>query len=172
MSKSYNNYISLTDEPNEMFGKCMRIPDQLIIKYMELTTSFTGSEIDKIKANLEGGGNPKDAKELLAKQLVIQYHGDQEGNAALDHWHKVHSQKQVPDDMPSHVVSQANQLFRIVVETGLAAGSGEAKRLIQEGGVRLDNEQIKDPNHSISLNPGEHKILQAGRRKFVRLVSQ
>lgn len=170
MSKSFNNYIALKDEPNEMFGKTMRIPDQLIIKYYELATSLKGTEIDKIKNDLESGSNPKDAKESLAKQLVRQYHGDEAAELALQHWHKVHSQKQVPDDMPSHVVTGEAQLFRIVVDSGLAAGSGEAKRLVQEGGVRLDNEQLKDPNQLVSIKPGETKVLQAGRRKFVRLV--
>lgn len=171
MSKSYNNYIALKDEPNEMFGKVMRIPDELIIKYFELTSSLTGAEIDEIAERIKAGGNPKDAKEALAKQLVHQYHGGQAADGALDHWHKVHSQKQVPDDMPSHTVSQPTQLFRLVVDSGLAGGSGEAKRLIQEGGVRLDNEQIKDPNFSVTINSGEQKVLQAGRRKFARLVS-
>jgi tyrosyl-tRNA synthetase len=172
MSKSYNNYIALKDEPTEMFGKCMRIPDELILKYYELTTSLVGAEIDKIKAHLESGGNPKDAKERLAKQIVLQYHGDEQAEAAQQHWHKVHSQKQVPDEMPSHVVSQETPLFRLLVESGLTAGSGEAKRLIQEGGVRVDNEQIKDANAIISVAAGAAKVLQVGRRKFVRLVSQ
>lgn len=171
MSKSYNNYIALKDEPTEMFGKCMRIPDQLIEKYFVLTTALTGAEIDKIKADMEAGGNPKEAKELLGKQLVRQYHGEEAAQAAQQHWHKVHSQKQLPDDMPSYVVALPAPLFRLVVESGLAGGSGQAKRLVVEGGVRLDNEQIKDPNHAVTIKAGESKVLQVGRRKFVRLVS-
>lgn len=172
MSKSYNNYIALKDEPTEMFGKCMRIPDELIEKYFVLTTALSGAEIDKIKSDLEAGGNPKEAKELLGRQLVLQYHGKEASEAAQQHWHKVHSQKQVPDDMPSYAVREAAPLFRIVVDSGLSTGSGEAKRLVVEGGVRLDNEQIKDPNQSIEIASGQSKVLQVGRRKFVRLVSK
>ena len=145
-----------------MFGKCMRIPDELIEKYFVLTTALSGQEIDKIKSALEAGGNPKDAKELLGRQLVLQYHGKEASEAAQQHWHKVHSEKQVPDDMPSYTVRETAPLFRIVVDSGLATGSGEAKRLVVEGGVRLDNEQIKDPNQSIEIAAGQLKVLQVG----------
>lgn len=171
MSKSYNNYIALKDEPNDMYGKCMRIPDQLIVKYFELATSLAGQEIDGIKNHLDGGGNPKEAKEQLARQVVTQYHGEAAAQTAHGEWNRVHSQKQAPDEMPSHTVTAPTPLFRLLVDSGLVGGSGEAKRLVQEGGVRLDAEQIKDPNYSVSLAPGETKVLQVGRRKFVRLVS-
>jgi tyrosyl-tRNA synthetase len=170
MSKSFNNYIALKDEPNEMFGKCMRIPDHLILKYFELTTSLSGSEIDAIKTQLEAGTNPKDIKEKLGQQIVSQYHGAEAAEKAVQQWNQVHSQKQAPDTMPSHVVKEPTPLFRLVVESGLAGGSGEAKRLIQEGGVRLDNDQLKNPNEMITLASGESKVLQVGRRKFVRLT--
>lgn len=171
MSKSYNNYIGLKDTPDDMFGKCMRIPDELIIKYFELTSSFSGSEIDEVKAMLDKGGNPKDAKEKLGKQLVLQYHGEEAAEAALATWTKVHSEKQVPDDMPSHAVTEATPLFRLMVDTKLVGGSGEAKRLAQEGGVRLNGEQVKDPMHQVTVEKGSELVLQVGRRKFVKLVS-
>lgn len=171
MSKSYNNYIGLKDTPDDMFGKCMRIPDELIIKYFELTSSFSGSEIDEVKAMLDKGGNPKDAKEKLGKQLVLQYHGEEAAEAALATWTKVHSEKQVPDDMPSHAVTEATPLFRLMVDTKLVGGSGEAKRLAQEGGVRLNGEQVKDPMHQVTVEKGSELVLQVGRRKFVKLIS-
>lgn len=171
MSKSFDNYIALKDAPSQMFGKCMRIPDQLIEKYYELTTSLTGKEIEEIRAHLKGGGNPKEVKEKLAAQIVRQYHGDEAAQAAQQEWSKVHSQKQVPDEMPSHLVAQPAPLFRLLADAKLASSSGEAKRLIAEGGVRLDGEQIKDPNHSVAVEPGTNKVLQVGRRKFVRLVN-
>lgn len=171
MSKTYNNYIALKDEPDDMFGKCMRIPDELIIKYFELTSSYTGKEIDEVKEMLEKGGNPKDAKEKLGKQIVAQYHGEAASEAALAQWKKVHSEKQVPDDMPSHTVSEPTAVFRLMVDAKLCAGSGEAKRLVQEGGVRINGEQVKDPNHQITVDKGSDIVLQVGRRKFVKLVS-
>jgi len=173
MSKSYNNYIALKDEPSEMYGKCMRIPDQLIEKYFELATWLTGQEIDKIKQQLADGRiHPKLAKEQLAQQIITQYHGESAAQAAHSEWQRVHGGGGVPDEMPSHTVLAETSLFRLLVESGLAGGSGEAKRLIQEGGVRLDSDQIKDPNYAVSLAQGESKVLQVGRRKFVRLVAQ
>ncbi len=172
MSKSYNNYIGLKDEPDDMFGKCMRIPDHLLIKYFELATSLTGKEIDEIKAALEAGGNPKDSKERLAEQVVRQYHGDEVAKQATATWQRVHSQKQAPEEMPSHVVSESTPLFRVLVDSQMCAGTGEAKRLVQEGGVRIDGEQVKDPNLAIDLTAGESKVVQVGRRKFVRLTAK
>ena len=171
MSKSYNNYIALKDTPDDMFGKCMRIPDELIIKFFDLASSFTGKEIDEVKEMLEKGGNPKDAKEKLGQQLVLQYHGQAASEAALATWKKVHSDNGVPDDMPSHTVAEPTALFRIMVDSKLSAGSGEAKRLVQEGGVRIDGEQVKDPNQQISVENGSELVLQVGRRKFVKLIA-
>jgi len=172
MSKSYGNYIGLKDEPDDMFGKCMRIPDHLLIKYFELATSLTGKDIDEIKEALEAGGNPKNSKERLAEQVVRQYHGDQIAKQATSTWQRVHSQKQAPDEMPSHVVTEATPLFRILVDAQMCAGTGEAKRLVQEGGVRIDGEQVKDPNIMVELSAAENKVVQVGRRKFVRLTSK
>lgn len=171
MSKTYNNYVGLKEAPTDMFGKCMRIPDSLIVKYYELTTTLTGAEIDVIANDIKDGANPMKYKEQLAQQIVKQYHGEESGVKALDEWKRVHSERQAPDDMPSYVVPDAAPLFRLMVNAGLVAGTGEAKRLIAEGGVRLDGEQIKDPNFEISIPPGNNKVLQAGRRKFVKLVA-
>jgi tyrosyl-tRNA synthetase len=171
MSKSYNNYIGLKDEPGDMFGKCMRIPDELILKYFELTTTLTGPDIDAIKAGLESGGNPKDAKEKLAAQLVRQYHGEESALKALDDWKRVHSERLAPEDMPLHVVQTPTQLFRVILEAKLAASSSEAKRLVQDGGVRLDGQQVKEPNYEILPDRAGGVVLQVGRRKFVKLVA-
>ena len=172
MSKSFGNYIGLKDQPDDMFGKCMRIPDRLLIKYYELTTDLAGREIDQIKADLDGGANPKDAKEMLGWHLVKQYHGEEKADQAKATWTKVHSENQLPDEMPSHVVAQPTALFRLLVDAGLVSGTGEAKRLIQEGGVRLDGEQEKDPNAMIELAEGISIVVQIGKRKFARLVAK
>jgi tyrosyl-tRNA synthetase len=169
MSKSYNNYIGLKESPEDMFGKSMRIPDELLITYFELTTTLTGAEIDQINKYLQEGGNPKDIKQRLATQLVRQYCGEEAAQAALAGWERVHSQKLVPDDIPSHTVAQPTAIFRLLVDSKLAPSGGEAKRLALEGGIRLDGEQIKDPNFVVELQAGSDKVLQVGRRKFVRL---
>lgn len=170
MSKSYGNYIGLKEPPDDMFGKCMRIPDELIVKYFELATTYSGAEIDAIKAALKAGGNPKDAKEKLAHQIVRQYHGPAAAEKALSEWRRVHSERLFPDDMPQHVVADRTYLFRVIVDSKLASGTGEAKRLVQEGAVRLDGEPVRNPNYQLSLSGGHTMVLQVGRRKFVRLT--
>jgi tyrosyl-tRNA synthetase len=171
MSKTYGNFIGLKEPASEMFGKSMRIPDQLILKYFELTTTLSGAQIDEIeRLHLKEGGNPKDAKLKLSAQIVEQYHGSGSGQKQLEEWNKVHSEGQAPDDMPLYVVTEPTALFRVMVESKLASGTAEAKRLVQDNGVRLDGETAKDANQLVALTAGEGKILQVGRRKFVRLV--
>jgi tyrosyl-tRNA synthetase len=177
MSKTYDNYIGLRDEPENMFGKCMRIPDDLIGKYFDFTTDLSGAEIDRIKEELASGGNPKNAKLQLAKQIVLQYWGEASADQELEKWDKVHSQKQLPgkEEMPSYVVKAETPLFRVLVESGLASSSSEAKRFINEGAVRLSEQIISDPNQ-ILVPEGHEKdkelgVLQVGRRKFRFLYS-
>jgi len=177
MSKTYDNYIGLREAPEDMFGKCMRIPDDLIGKYFDFTTDLSGAEIDRIKDELKGGGNPKDAKLRLAKQVVLQYWGEEAAGQELEKWEKVHSQKQLPDkeEMPSHVVKPGTAIFRVLVESGLAASSSEAKRLVNEGAVRFCEQVVSDPNHVLvaegTLPNTELGPLQVGRRKFRFLIS-
>jgi tyrosyl-tRNA synthetase len=175
MSKSYGNYIALKDDPTDMFGKCMRIPDRLIIKYFELTTTFTGTEVDHIVEQLRLGANPKDIKEKLGHQIVRQYHGIDRADLELAKWRKIHSEKQLPNqgDMPLvNVAQDRSPLRKIMVDAKLAASGSTAKQLMSEGAVRLDGEQIKDPNYVVELSPGVQRTLQVGRRHFVRLLLQ
>jgi tyrosyl-tRNA synthetase len=176
MSKTFNNYIGLREPAPDMFGKCMRIPDELIVKYFEYATDLAGADIDTIKASIAGGGNPKDAKLRLAQEVLKQYWGEQAAQHELEQWDKVHSQKQLPtkEEMPSYAVQAGTQLFRILAESGLAASSSEAKRLVKENAVKFEGEVISDPNHIIydgSTEGGmDLGILQVSRRKFVFLV--
>lgn len=173
MSKSYNNYVGLKEDPQEMFGKCMRIPDELILKYFELTTTLAGHEVDKIEAeHLKEGGNPKDAKLKLAKQVVFQYHGAEAAEQALKEWQQVHSQGQLPDEMPIFKIEEDQALFRVLALAGLVSSNAEGKRLIQEGGVKLNGETVRDPNLVVSLQGADTSVVQVGRRKFVKVVAQ
>jgi tyrosyl-tRNA synthetase len=177
MSKSYDNYIALKDPADVMFGKCMRIPDDLIVKYFELATIFSGKEVDQIKLDLEHGRNPKDVKLKLAKQIVSQYCGADAGKHESEQWDRVHSQRQLPDqaDIPVHKASADTPLFRILVDSGLASGTSEAKRLIKEGAVQYCSSVVTDPNflplsaQTKSDQEGQN-VLQVGRRKFRALV--
>jgi tyrosyl-tRNA synthetase len=177
MSKSYDNYIGLKDPPEVMFGKCMRIPDDLIIKYFELATLFSGKEIDHIKNELDHGANPKEAKLKLAKQIVAQYCGPDAAKRELEQWERLHSQRQLPpsEEIPIHVVKPDTPLFRILVEAGLSESTSEAKRLIKEGAVQYCSKVVTDPNLLPMSDPeytnaGAPMVLQVGRRKFRMLV--
>jgi tyrosyl-tRNA synthetase len=171
MSKTYGNYVGLKEAPTDMFGKVMRIPDNLILKYFEFATTLTGADIDVIGNAIKGGANPMQYKEQLATQIVRQYHGEDAGQRALDEWKRVHSERQAPEDMPTFALAEPTQVFRILVNAKLAESGGAAKRLVTDGGVRLDGEPVRDPNETISLASGEHKVLQVGRRKWLKLVS-
>ena len=107
----------------------------------------------------------------LASQIVLQYHGGSVAAEASEEWQRIHSQRLAPDDMPLHVVPSPVQLFRVMVEAKLVASSSEAKRLVQEGGVRLDGQPVKDPNHQVVVTDAGGVVLQVGRRKFARLVA-
>ncbi|MDX1986029.1 MAG: tyrosine--tRNA ligase [Candidatus Obscuribacter sp.] len=173
MSKSYGNYIGLKEPAEEIFGKCMRITDELILKYFELTTTLSGDEVDAIeRAHLQDGGNPKDAKLKLAEQVVRQYHGAEAAQRALENWQKVHSEGQMPEDMSVFEVAAEEAVFRLLTMSKLVSSNGEGKRLVQEGGVKLDGETVKDPNQLIKLGAGESHVLQVGRRKFVKLLGK
>lgn len=181
MSKSYGNYIGLKENPDDMFGKCMKIPDNLIFKYFDLATVTPPDEVEKIKSQVDSGGNPKEAKEELAYRIVELYHGTGKAGQARENFKLVHAERQIPQEISNHKLVQATMLFKLMVESNLAASSAEAKRLVQEGAVRLNNEQIKDPNFMVGLEQGQcddgigagggGMVLQVGRRKFVRLVS-
>ncbi len=181
MSKTYGNHIALKDSPSDMFGKCMRIPDNLVIKYFNLTTTLSGKEVEAIEKELAQGVNPKDIKLKLAEQIVSQYHGKVKAELELQNWNKIHSQRILPsiEDMQTYILPHPHpQLFRLLVETGLASSSSEAKRLIAEGAVRFNNKTIDDPSGGYlqlvdgNQPSGELGILQIGRRKFVRIVSE
>lgn len=169
MSKSYGNYIGLDEPADEMFGKCMRIQDEQILKYFELCTTLSGAEVDEIEKKHLKGGNPKDAKLLLGQQVVRQYKGQEAAAKALESWQKVHSEGQIPEDLPVFELSEEQAIFRLLAETQLVASNGEGKRMVQEGGVRLDGDVIKDANQLIKLGKGQTAVLQVGRRKFVKL---
>jgi tyrosyl-tRNA synthetase len=171
MSKTFGNSVGLKDTPDEMFAKCMRIPDALIVKWLELASTLTSAQIDEVKAALAGGGNPKVAKERLAHQLVLQQHDAARADAAQVEWNRVHSQRLVPESMPSHVVSSPTSIVRLLVETSLAKSNNDARRLIQGGGVRLNTEKVSDENLQVPAPSQEGTVLQVGRKKFVRLVN-
>lgn len=167
MSKTYDNYIGITDAPEEMFGKVMSISDELMWNYYELLSALDMSEVRKLKKEVESGKlHPKKAKEDLAKEIVARYYDDDAAEKAKKHFDHVIVSKGTPDDIETYETS-ARSLVDIMAAAKLAKSKGEAKRLIGQGGVKVDETKISDP--FAQLEPGE-QLIKVGKRKFLKVV--
>ncbi|HEY9785565.1 MAG TPA: tyrosine--tRNA ligase [Candidatus Obscuribacterales bacterium] len=173
MSKSLGNAIALKDAPDDMFGKVMRLPDALILTFFELATTMSRAGIEGVRAALAGGGNPKDAKELLATTIVREIHGEEAAQKALAAWRRVHSERQAPAEIAqSHVVAAPVCIVDLLAACGLAASKNQARKFVQEGGVRLNNEKVTDIAFLVPVPEDGGAVLSHGRRKFVRLLNR
>lgn len=171
MSKSLGNAIGLRDAPDDMFAKCMRIPDDKIMRWFELATSASFSEISAMAGLLSEGVNPKEVKERLAKRIVSEMHGEAAGEQALASWLAVHCQRQAPTEMDDLQVPVATSVVELLVTAGLAPSRNQARQLLKGGGVRLDDVKVLDEKQMVDLAADASSVLQVGRRKFVRLVN-
>lgn len=171
MSKSLGNSIGLRDAPDDMFAKCMRIPDDKIVRWFELATSASASEIAFVVELLSAGTNPKDVKETLAKRIVAEMHGAEAGDNAHASWQVVHCQRLAPAEMPELEVAVATAVVELLVTAELAPSRNQARQLIKGGGVRLDDVKVQDEKLVVTVAAGVSNVLQVGRRKFVRLVN-
>ena len=170
MSKTYPEHcISLTDSAKDMFGKLMSIPDTLITRYYSLLTDVSQEELLKMDKDIESGTiNPRDIKMQLAFTITEEYHGTAEANKAEQEFINVVSNKGIPEDIESVKIESGVNILDLLVNLGFVQSKGEAKRLIQGGGVKLDGEKVTDM--SLVLHPGMNVVLQAGKRKFAKLV--
>ncbi len=174
MSKSLGNYVGITDEPADMFGKLMSIPDEVLPHYFALLTDrgFDGAE--QLDADIQSGKlHPMDAKKELAGIIVERYHDADAAVAARAEFENVFSRGNVPSDMPECEVAAADLdsgaiwIVGLVVAAGFAASNGEARRLVRGGGVKLNDEKVGDENAQVAVADGD--ILQVGKRRFARL---
>lgn len=171
MSKSLGNSIGINDEPNTMFEKVMAIPDNLIIKYFDLCTDLHPDEVDQYRERLDKGVNPRNIKACLAHEIVRLYHGAEDADRAQEYFDTVFRDRQYPADMMSMDAApftdeQGNaDLVRILVRAGFAPSSSEARRLILQGGVRLNSEKVDQ--FKVPVRDGY--VVQAGKKHFVRL---
>lgn len=166
MSKSYENYIGIDEEPSEMYGKALSIPDDLIYEYYELVTDIATDDLPAIKGMVDN--DPRNTKHDLAHTIVRMYHGEAAADAAKEHFEKTVINKEVPDDAPvfSFESGVEHRLLDIIKETGFSPSNGETKRMIKQGGISLDDEKIKDINHSITLSADSEIALKVGKRNF------
>jgi len=170
MSKSLGNYIGINEPPDEMFGKIMSINDELMLKYYELLSHISIEELNELKKGIEAGKiNPRDAKEALAVEIVTRYHNKELAEKAKDRFIKLFRQKDIPDDILSVEIKDEGEgvwIPKIMKEYGLVKSTSEAIRLIKQGAVRLNNEQISDSQTKIKK--GEY-ILKVGKRRFIKV---
>jgi len=170
MSKSYDNYVGITESPKEMFGKLMSIPDTLILKYLALTTRLPESEISEIETRLNTPGtNPRDIKEQLAYEVVRLYHSEEDAKFARDEFRKVFREKGIPDEIPTYELKgKSIWIVKLLVDSELVPSRSEARRLVSQGGVKINGETVRDIDFEI---PAEKElILKVGKRKFLRVV--
>ena len=170
MSKSADNYIAFTDSPKEMFGKIMSIPDDIMWEYYRLLLEFESEKIEKLKM-----GHPMGAKKYLASSLVGQFYSMQAGKHELEEFEKVFSKNEFPNDMPTFtwndLLGNANRapLYKVMAQSGMFKSNSEIRRLVQQGGVKINTVKQEDPNKEIEC-PKSEMIFQAGKRSFFKLL--
>jgi tyrosyl-tRNA synthetase len=170
MSKTTGNHIGINEPPEQMFGKVMSIPDAAMRNFSDLVTRWTPDEIAAKFTALEAGElHPRDLKMQLAWEIVDIFHGAEAAQAAETHFRTVHQQRELPADMPELRLLEPTSVVDILTNTGAVASRSEVRRLVQQGGVRLEGERVDDPN--LIVRPAGEQVLQVGRRKFLKLIS-
>jgi len=175
MSKSLNNYIGINESPQEMYGKVMSVPDNLMIRYFELVTDVPLDEIDEIKTGLENNNlHPRDVKKRLAREIVTLYHGQSAAITAEEEFEKVFKDKLFPEEMKELILKKKDLkegniwLVKLIVLSGVVDSKSEARRLVEQGGVKINGEKISDPNFDFTVKEGT--ILKIGKLNFVKLI--
>lgn len=174
MSKSLNNYIGITEPPSEMYGKVMSIPDTAVEEYLNLASGLPESEIRNMIAGLTDGTlHPRDIKMTLAREVVARYHNRETTLLAEEEFRRVFQQRELPSQIPLLTLdhdkwSPDAEIVPLLVASGMANTNSEARRLIRQGGIRLNGIKVEDTDRKVNLR--EEALLQAGRRKFVRVV--
>lgn len=170
MSKSLGNYVGITEPAEEMFGKLMSISDELMWRYFELLSFRAIPEIERLRADVREGRNPRDVKVLLAREIVARFHGEPEADRANRRFDDVHRSRGVPEDIPLQrlAIDDASLGIGYVLKrAGLAQSTSEAVRLIGQGAVRLDGERVED--RSLAIAAGRAHLYQVGKRRFARV---
>ena len=177
MSKSYGNYVGLTDEPSDMFGKIMSIPDELMVKYYRLASTAPVDEIDHIEAGLANDElHPNKVKRALARNIVAAYYDEDAAVAAEEQFDLVFKRHDVPDDVPEFAADLTPNeeglvyVAKLLHDAGMAQSVGEARRLIDGGGVKVNGEALAPKSYNVEPALLEHAVIQVGKRKFVKLV--
>lgn len=172
MSKSLDNYIGINEPPQEMFGKTMSISDDLMWRYYELLTDVTSEEIAAMRNAAElGERNPRDLKVELAKRIITDFHPAADLQRAEEEFNRVTRNKEVPEEIETvKIEAGPHKIQRVLIAAGLASSMAEARRLIEQGGVRVDGERCTHLDYMVDLSKGQSVILQVGKRRFAEIV--
>lgn len=168
MSKTYQNAIYLNDTPEDKYGKVMSIKDELIVRYFVLATDVSLTEIHKLEKSLEIGTNPRDLKAQLAYQIVFRYHGDKAAKKASEDFKTKFVKKEIPDDISEIKILYLTQpLIDVLIECKIVSSKSEGRRLIEQGGVKVDGACIGE--REAVIEPRKGMIIQVGKRKFIKI---
>jgi len=167
MSKSLGNYIGIAEPANSIFGKIMSIPDSLIMTYFELCTDLNSQEVEDFKRQLDKGANPRDLKAKLGELIVELYHGKEKAEKARDEFRRVFAKKELPSDIKKIKLSGNFSLPLLLIEIGAAGTNSEARRLIIQGGLKIDSQKLSDPKSFISIR--KDMIIQVGKKRFYKI---
>jgi tyrosyl-tRNA synthetase len=164
MSKSYGNYVGLTDKPEDMYGKLMSAPDQLMVRYYELLTKATAEEIAAVKS---GGLHPMEAKKRLARTIVGEYHGARAADRAEQYFESKFQRREIPASAQVYRIAEDLWICELMKQLQFTPSTSEARRLVSQGAVRVDGRTITDVNFRFIR--GEHKVLEVGKRRVARI---
>ena len=168
MSKSYGNDIGLYDSPEEMYGKTLSISDEMIVKWLTLAADADSITIEHAKKQLEDPNvNPMEIKRLLARKIVSLFHNDELALKAERHFNEVVVGKGIPNDIPVYSISKEDLIVNVIFDSGLLKSKGEARRMIKQGAVKLDEERVDDIQATVL--PDKEQILKVGKRRFLKV---
>lgn len=167
MSKSYDNCIGITDEPNDMYGKIMSIKDELIIKYFTLCTDIAMDEIKEMGDKMNSGANPRDFKAKLAYEIVKIYHGEQKAEQAGQEFNKVFQKKDKPSNIEQVNIENDMSIIEVMTKFDLVSSNSDARRMIDQNAVKINDEKVND--YSFKIEKGKEYIIQVGKRKFLNI---
>ncbi len=168
MSKSLDNYIGITEPPNEMYGKVMSIPDELVVRYFKLVLYYDESQLKEVEKAMRE--NPRDTKARLAYEIVRLFHSEDAARRAAAEFDRIFRERQAPSDMPEFAVPpEGKNIVDIIYELGFARSKSEARRIVSQGGAKVDGEKVTNIE-AVIVPKGEGSVLKVGKRKFARLV--
>jgi len=172
MSKSYDNYIGIDEPANDMYGKSLSIPDDLMYSYYELVTDISTDELESVKERIEK--DPRNTKHDLAFTITRMYHGEQAAKDARKYFEQTVINKNIPDDAPELIfeAGSTHRLLDIISDANLTSSNGETKRMMKQGGVTLNDDKIKSPGHEITFQSGDEFALKVGKRNFAKLKAK